>query len=232
MARKKVVLFIVEGISDKDSLELLLSEIVEENNEVIFQVVGGDITVDRDVKKSNIKNEITNIIKDSGKRKFKPSDYREVIHLVDMDGVFISEENIYEDSTLDKFTYKDDGIYGNNTKGIIERNDRKQGLLNLLISTDKVYGSVPYRVFYFSCNLEHVLHNDRAVEDSLKVGYADKFQDKYIEDLGDFIELICNSDFSVKKEYKESWEFIKKDNNSIKRFTNFNILIEDYLDKG
>lgn len=231
MARKKVVLFIVEGISDKDSLEILLDELLEENNEVIFQVVGGDITADRDIKKSNIKNGITNIIKDSGKRKFKPSDYREVIHLVDMDAAFISEENIYEDITLDKFIYKDDGIYANKINRIIERNNRKQGLLNLLTSTNKVYGSVPYRVFYFSCNLEHVLHNERIVEKNLKVEYANKFQDKYIDDLDAFINLICNSEFSVKKEYKESWEFIKQDNNSIKRFTNFNILIEDYLSR-
>lgn len=98
MARKKVVLFIVEGITDKDSLELLLTELVEKDNQVIFQVVGGDITSDRDVSKTNIKNKITDIIKDGGKRKFKPSDYRDVIHLVDMDGVFISEENIYKDS--------------------------------------------------------------------------------------------------------------------------------------
>ncbi|MGI6728619.1 MAG: hypothetical protein ACOX4P_08780 [Anaerovoracaceae bacterium] len=231
MARKKVVLFIVEGITDKESLELLLTELIEDDSEVIFEVVGGDITSDNHVDRGNIRNKLTEIIKDGGKRKFRASDYREVIHLVDMDAVFISEENIYEDNTLDRFVYKDDGIYTKSIERVIGRNDKKKKLLNLLLSTNKVYGSVPYRVFYFSCNLEHVLHNERDVEENLKIKYAEGFQDQYIDDLEGFIEFICNSTFTVKKGYKESWDFIKKDNNSIKRFTNFNILLDDYLDR-
>ena len=44
MARKRVVLFIVEGITDQESLELLLEEFIQDNNQVIFEVVDGDIT--------------------------------------------------------------------------------------------------------------------------------------------------------------------------------------------
>lgn len=44
MARKKVVLFIVEGITEKERLELLLTELMEDNSQIIFEVVGGDIT--------------------------------------------------------------------------------------------------------------------------------------------------------------------------------------------
>lgn len=148
-----------------------------------------------------------------------------------MDAVFISDDNIYEDNTTNRFAYKEDGIYAPNKSRVIERNNKKKSLLNLLSSTNIVYKSVPYRVFYFSCNLEHVLHNKREVEEELKIKYAEDFQDEYIDDLDGFIDLICKSNFSVKKEYKESWEFIKRDSNSIKRFTNFNILLEDYLNK-
>ena len=231
MARKKVVLFIVEGITEKESLELLLTELMEDNSQVIFEIVGGDITSDSLVNRRNIRNKLTDIIKDGGKRKFKPSDYQEVIHLVDMDAAFISEANIYEDNTLDRFVYKDDGIYAKNIERVIERNNKKKNLLNLLLSTDKVYGSVPYRVFYFSCNLEHVLHNERDVEENLKIEYAEDFQDRYIGNLEEFIDLICDSTFTVKKNYKESWDFIKQGNNSIKRCTNFNILLDDYLNR-
>lgn len=231
MARKKVVLFIVEGITDQESLELLLGELIQDNNQIIFQVAYGDITSNNDIDNKNIKNKITDIIKGGGKRKFKPSDYLEVIHLVDMDAAFISEDNIYEDQSNNKFVYKEDGIYTNNIQNVIKRNNKKKKLLNLLLSTNKVYRSVPYRVFYFSCNLEHVLHNEMEVEEKLKIKYARDFQDKYIDDLDGFIDLICNSTFTVDKEYGDSWEFIKKDNNSIKRFTNFNILLESYLNK-
>lgn len=231
MARKKVVLFIVEGITERESLELLLTELIEGNSQIIFEVVGGDITSDYNVNGKNIKEKLTEIIKDGGKRKFRPSDYKEVIHLVDTDGTFISRDNIYLDNTADGFVYKDDGIYANNIDRVIRRNSKKQWLLNLLMSTNKVFGSVPYRVFYFSCNLEHVLHNEREVEDKLKIKCAEEFQDKYIDNLQGFVDLICKSDFSVKKEYKESWDFIKEGNNSIKRFSNFNILLESYLNE-
>lgn len=231
MARKKVVLFIVEGITEQESLELLLDECIKDDNRIIFQVVGGDVTSSQDIETSNIKKKITDIIKDGGKRKFKPSDYLEIIHLVDMDAAFISQDSIYLDESLSKFVYKNDGIYAKNIERVVKRNEKKKSLLNLLSSTNKVYGSVLYRVFYFSCNMEHVLHNDIEVEEESKMEYAEEFQDKYIEDLDGFIDLMCKSGFSVNKDYKESWEFIKKNNNSIKRFTNFNILLNDYFDK-
>lgn len=229
MARKKIVLFIVEGITDQESLELLLGEFIGHNNRVIFEVVGGDITTNNNVDRANIKNKITDIIKDGGKRKFTPSDYLEVIHLIDMDGAFISHENIYLDESLNKFVYKEEGIYAKSIEKVIERNNIKKDLLNLLISTNKVYRSVPYRAFYFSCNLEHVLHNKMGIDDEEKIKYAQKFQDRYIDDLEGFIDLFCKSEMSVEKAYKDSWEFIKKDNNSIKRYTNLNILLNEYL---
>lgn len=229
MARKKVVLFIVEGFTDQESLELLLGELFEGNNQIIFQVVNGDVTSSNSVDTTNIKKKLTEIIKDGGKRKFRPSDYLEVIHLVDMDAAFISEENIYQDLSVDKFVYKETGIFSRRTEDVIKRNDKKQRLLNLLLSTSKVYGSVPYRVFYFSRDLEHVLHNKIEVDSDLKMKYAKNFQDKYIDDLDGFVEFICNSSFSVGKEYRESWDFIRRDNNSIKRFSNFDIFLKDYL---
>ena len=227
LARKKVVLFIVEGFSEKESLELLLSDFFGNNRQVIFEVAQGDITSDRHSTQQNIKSKITELIKSSG-RKFKPADYKEVIHLVDMDAAFISEDNIYLDPLNSKFSYRDDGVYTPNIEYVKDRNKRKQALLKFLSNTSKVYTSVPYRVFYFSCNLEHVLHNEIEVPDDLKIQYAENFQDLYIDNLKGFIDFICNSDFSVNQDYQESWRFIQQDNNSIKRFTNFNIVLKDY----
>ena len=97
-----MILFIVEGITDQESLELLLEEFFQKNNQVIFEVVDGDITSRKDINSRNIKSKITEIIKGGGKRKFEPSDYLEVVHLVDMDAVFISEKKIYVDESIDK----------------------------------------------------------------------------------------------------------------------------------
>lgn len=68
----------------------MLTTLIEDNNEVVFEVVGGDITSRNDVDIANVKNKITEAIKDGGKRKFKPSDYLEIVHLIDMDGAFIT----------------------------------------------------------------------------------------------------------------------------------------------
>ncbi|NLB20540.1 MAG: hypothetical protein GX829_06895 [Clostridium sp.] len=231
MPRKKVVLFIVEGITEQESLELVLTTLIEDNNEVVFEVVGGDITSRNDVDIANVKNKITEAIKDGGKRKFKPSDYLEIVHLIDMDGAFITEKNIYLDKSLDRLSYREDGIYANNIDNVLRRNNKKQKLINTLIKTDKVYGTVPYRIFYFSCNLEHVLHNIREVENEAKFDFSKKFQDEYIDDLDGFLKLICQNTFSVKKDYASSWNFIKLDNNSIKRYTNFNLLLDGYSKK-
>lgn len=230
MARKKIVLFIVEGISDKESLELLLTELIEDNNQVIFELTHGDITSHGSTNGSNIKNKIVDIIKGGGKRKFKPTDYKEIIHLVDMDGAFISEDNIYLDKSLDKFIYNNEGIYANNIENVIIRNKRKQDVLNVLSSTNIIYNSIPYRTFYFSTNLEHVLHNKIEIKERFKRKYAEKFQDRYIKDLEGFIDFMCKSDFSVKEGYERSWDFIKENNNSIKRYSNFNIILEEYLE--
>ena len=126
MARKKVLLFIVEGISDRESLELILTELEEGNNEIIFQVVSGDITSNRNVDRNNIQSRLTRIIEDGGKRKFKAIDYKEIVHLVDMDAAFISEENIYKNSYGTRFIYNEDGIYAKRREDVIERNNKKK----------------------------------------------------------------------------------------------------------
>lgn len=230
MARKKVVLFIVEGITDKISLEIIMQDLINKNNEVIFDVVRGDITTDNKINNSNIKNRITEIIKDGGKRKFLPENYQEVIHLVDMDAAFISEDKIFHDNRLDRFFYTEKGIFANDIDKVIKRNKKKQQLLKLMSTTKTVFKSVPYRVFYFSSNLEHVLHNIIDVADQDKRDFAYNFEDDYIDDKVGFIDFMCKSSFSVNKNYKDSWDFICQNNNSMKRYTNIDILIKEYAD--
>ena len=52
--------------------------------------------------------------------------------------------------------------------------------------------------------LVYVLHDEREVERDLKIKYSEASQDKYIENLDDFIDLICNSDFTVKWDIKKA----------------------------
>ena len=61
---------------------------------------------------------------------------------------------------------------------------------------------------------------------------AESFLEKFDEDVPGFVNFFRNSDFSVKLDYSDSWDFIQKDCNSLKRHTNFGMLFEDCIDSG
>lgn len=232
---KKIVFFIVEGITDQISLENIVDTLVDEYNSsttygenVIFDISDGDITSDYSSKPSNIKSKIVKIIKAKGKRKFAPTDYKEVIHIIDTDGAYIDDSRIFQDESKEKFFYSLDGIYYKNREDVIERNKHKRKIIDSLLGIKTVYGSVKYRVFFLSSNIEHVLHDEMNVEDARKIELAKAFESEYEDKVKEFIDFICNSSFSCKENYHESWDFIKKDNNSINRYTNLDIFINEY----
>lgn len=228
---KKVVLFIVEGITDKICLENIMDTLIDtysSNHRLLLEITNGDITSDYTVQPNNVKKKLTEIIKGYGKRKYKSNDYKEIIHIIDMDGAFIDESLIHEDVEQDEFRYDLSGIYYRSKEKVIKRNDHKKKIIETLINTSTVFRNVKYRVFFLSCNLEHVFHNKLNVDVEDKVVLAKKFEKEYEEDIDKFIEFICNSKFSCKKEYCDSWKFIKVDNNSIKRYTNLDIIINEY----
>lgn len=74
-----------------------------------------------------------------------------------------------------------------------------------------------------SCNLDHVLHNKQNSSDEEKENDSYQFVKMYKDDLPEFLKFICESDFSVKSEYRESWEFIKQGKNSLNRYTNLRL---------
>ncbi len=228
MSRKKIILFIVEGITDKTSLELALQNLFEGENRVVFEVVKGDITTSNRTNSKNIRSKLTTLVKSNGQRKYEASDYKEVIHIVDTDGAFLKSKYIFFDEKYRHFHYTEDGIFCRNIEKVEERNRQKAEMLNVLLHTDTVYTNVPYRVFYFSCNLEHVLHDRINLPDDDKTRYAEKFEEKYADDAQKFLHFMCNSEFSFQGDYHSSWKFIKLENNSVKRYSNFNLFLKEY----
>ena len=80
-----------------------------------------------------------------------------------------------------------------------------------------------------SCNLDHVLYNKRNSTDDEKENDAYTFAKMYKNKIGEFVKFLCDSEFSVKEDYKKSWDYIEKDMNSIERHTNLCICIEEEL---
>ena len=80
-----------------------------------------------------------------------------------------------------------------------------------------------------SCNLDHVLYDKRNSTDEEKENDAYAFAKKYKNDVVSFMNYMCGSAFSVKGDFKDSWEFIEKDMRSIERYTNLPICLESEM---
>lgn len=223
---KKIVLFISEGISEETSLSLILSKLIN-NHSIKFKIIGTDITTRDDVTPSNIVNMITEEIKFFlEKEPYNKSDIIKVVHLIDTDGAFICDENI-KLSDNNKIIYTQDEILTKDVEYIVDIHKKKQSILNHLISMPSIYNGVDYEIYYFSRNLEHVLHNRADCSRDEKNDLAEGFEDRFFDNPKKFISFLNNNDFAVNYGYKETWDFIKKDNNSLKRYTNFNIFINN-----
>jgi len=220
MKAKKIILFIVEGITDRTCLGFVLDKLLS-NQLVRFAITGGDITTKTGNNTSNIVAKIGNIIRDFSGNVFTAKDFFEVVHLVDMDGAYISPDKVIS-SEYDAPFYTDDNILTNNVEGILRRNRQKVEILNRLISLNKVK-TIPYSVYYFSCNLDHVIHNHPNLTRREKNQYANKFEDRFITCPEKFLDFLNNHDFAVEGDYDDTWSFIKIDKRSLQRVTNFQL---------
>lgn len=136
MARKKVVIVIVEGVSDEIALEGSLRNLYK-NKEVKFSIVRSDITSDKNSK--NIKKEVAELVKFEMEKKFlKKENILRVIHITDMDGAYISEDAIIELEKTQGFKYSETQIVASSKKKVIERNKKKSENLNVLSSVSKI----------------------------------------------------------------------------------------------
>lgn len=105
-----------------------------------------------------------------------------------------------------------------------------EGYLNhYQIDTKKMlrYAGINYTVYFLSRTLEHVLHNRiENLTDQDKTELSEAFDDSYADNLEGFLAFIADEVFAVKGDYKQTWDFIKQDTNSLKRYSNLHLLFE------
>ena len=220
MNDKKIIFVIVEGMSDEISLDSILNKIYSKNS-LYIEIMHCDLTTKKLVTPANILSHISNLIKRYiANYHVKKKDFQQIIQLVDTDGAFIPDDNIVQDDSIAAIYYSDTEIRTNNSRAIIQRNKQKRENLLKLIGTDTIWG-IPYRVFYMSCNLDHVLHDKQNATEKEKEDDSYTFADRYGNDIPGFWNFFSKSDFSIMIEYKESWNFIRKDLHSLGRFSNF-----------
>lgn len=173
MARKKIVLVIVEGPSDEVALGMALSQVYDKDF-IYVHIMHGDITTRRGVSSKNIVAKLGNEVTAYAKSQhYKASDFKQIIHIVDTDGAYIPDDNIMEKENYLDIQYENDGIYTNNKAGVVTRNQQKRDNLYRLRSCGIIW-TIPYSLYYMSCNLDHVLYNKQNSTDK------DKENDAYV----------------------------------------------------
>lgn len=240
--RKKIVLFLVEGMSDKNALEIPFGQLLDDIDPDIlleFAMVvkddgtpGGDITSKNGIYPDNIERFIDEImvspfLKQTG---LYPKDIMEIVHFVDTDGVYIADDLVASSGNgSDAPVYYSDYIVTGNPAHVVERNHRKSENLDVLSSLSSIkIGSkkIKYSTYYFSCNLDHFLHGDANYNDHDKTRKALEFSMAH-EDSGSLERFFNENEMdTVGMSYDESWNFIRNGENSLKRHTNVNLLIQ------
>lgn len=230
MAKRKVLLFIVEGSTEEVSLGTVLNRIFT-GDSVQFHIVHGDILTKSFTTSDEIVKAVNNEIQKFCVGPFMKRDICGVVHLADTDGAYIPEDAVVEENISGRHYpyYTDDEILCANTTSILARNALKQSNLNRLIAR-RTIGGIPYRIYYMSSNLEHTLHDKRNLTAVEKIRLAEEFDALYAEHPKAFIELMCESSFSVNMEYKDSWRFIMEGKRSLRRHSNFGLCLRPAQD--
>lgn len=75
--------------------------------------------------------------------------------------------------------------------------------------------------------MEHVFHNEiHELSKKEKIALADRFDDMYGDNPQDFLNFIRSTDFATQGDYEETWNFIKQENHSLERWSNFHLYFE------
>lgn len=102
----------------------------------------------------------------------------------------------------------------------------KSEIMFKLYTTGKIR-NIQYRLYFNSCNLEHVLYNElKDFSDDEKEILSDEFAEEYEGKILEFIEFISDKSFAVDGTYRETWKYIEKDMNSLQRHSNMHLFLQ------
>ncbi|MCR4896486.1 MAG: hypothetical protein K5891_06880 [Lachnospiraceae bacterium] len=268
--KPKCVMVLTEGPSDRAALTGLFTDLyslIDDDIEVFFPVYteesltstgaleanyNGDITSRTGITPENILPMLLKMFIHPELKKHPAYEYPkyvyEVIHLVDIDGVYLDDDRIVnaapgETRELPYYDDQTNTIIVKDRDSFIRRNQRKRENLaklvetsHLQITTEKDASSKrdkPYSVFFFSSNLDHVLFGKANNASFNKVQDARKFSnDFYGEPLKQASYFINHPGASPESTYSDSWATLFSDSQSIRPRTNINLLIKRLLEQA
>ena len=216
----------MEGPTDEDALAAKFTKLVAEHG-IEFDVLHTDITAEEGMTAKYIEKKIKEEIgKYLRKNPFlKAKDILKIIQIIDTDGAFIAPP-LVKQSENGKTEYFDTYISAKNKDRLVRRNISKRGIVYSLYNCNIVAG-YPYEIYYFSRNMEHVLHDKaEGLKNEEKEDLAFEIADQYHEEPEKFLQFLYDDAFHVPGTYKETWEFIMKEDHSLKRYCNVAVFFE------
>lgn len=224
MKPKQVILVIVEGMSDKTVLSGLLPKLFGDYV-FRFKIVHGDIltqaSVTRDEILAHVNKQLSYAMQEY---KYRADDIKEVIHLVDMDGVYINQESIKEVKEISHIQYGREVMYVKDFNQIVRRNKQKTLNLSRLIEATYLKRSnrrIPYSLYYMSINLDHVVCNDPNLPSPyLKAKASYDFVETFRGKESSFIEFTKRLILGEANSYITSWKVIEDSRHALTRATN------------
>lgn len=234
---KKYILFIVEGKNDKKEMQAILRSVCGQAFKEIYvdayYVHGGDITSEKESSEKNIIIRLNKIVvnwRNGGEepyQKISTSDVRRIVHIIDMDGAFIPESDIIQTDD-GKVKYNNQSIEYFEPNIIMNRNRKKARIIRKLLQVERI-DNIPYKIYFASCNMDHVLFDDR------NSNTADKGRNAFIfsntEDINTKIyESVFANNIRAEGTYMESWDMIMEDHNSLLRHTNINLFLKEIIE--
>ncbi len=221
MARRKMVLVIVEGTTDEESLQYGLTAVFS-RFDLAVQVTRGDVTAETGSSAATIRRKVGELVKAwiGVNHLASRADIARVVHVVDTDGAFVPNESVLEEAGVVGVRYETDAIRAPSKASVEERNARKSRCLIELAKTKTVLGSIPYQVFYMSCNLEHALHDRLNCSPAEKVRLAAVFSMRFCDDVEGFKTFFEAPPLLLGNSYKDSWAAIEQKNESLHRHAN------------
>jgi len=222
---KKVVIFIVEGNSDKKALEKIFQKIYKHKN-IVFKFTDGDITSDETMNIYTVCDAIYDKVNEYTKdKKLQSKHIWQIVHIFDTDGTYVPDSAIVKGDSK-KYVYSPTEISCRNIQSVLDRNKRKSKLMNFLLEQKDIKG-IPYIGYFMSSNLDHALYDEQNLADDLKGDYADAFYTEFVGREELFVDFLKDEVVNgVPDGFPVSLHYIKEGLHSLERHTNLHIYFE------
>lgn len=234
MNSKKFILFIVEGPNDDKEINAILRtprfQPLLQKYVPWFIRTKGDITSNKKIKSA--RGELNELVNEFRQRKgpypgIKTYDIQEVVQITDLDGTFIPPENIYKGEELE-YKYTDNGIITKDFCNAIGRNKQKADRIRQLVFETNQIDNIPFSIYFVSCDMEHVLFDQRKPTEIEKKQLCQSFMDLCKNHPEILEESVFKKGIAAEGSYEESWEYIMQPGLlSLLRHTNMNLFFGD-----